>query len=231
MINRIKDLCNNLYKSFFYVKRVGSEIFVLYLCFGIGGILFYLFMRQTFKALLLPGIFYLMPALLGFSIWAQDEASFELRGCWLFEKAEYLEQSSPGQGYQLKYTIENEDDLGVLGSCYQEVVRKACFYDEETAKIICMFTAYIGSVKFPFGNSLSVGEQYLMVFGDTETIGKSSPIEGMVFNAPQIEYQVELVDKDTIHVIIEKPCYENGVNVQGLVKCVLTRETEELFIR
>lgn len=181
-------------------------------------------MKHTFKALLSLGMFFFVSALS--DVFAQDNTSFRLNGCWLLEKAEYMEQSFPNQGYQLKFTIENEEDLSMLGSCYQDVVRKACFYDEETAKIICMFMAYVGKIEFPYVDSHSFGEQYLMVFGDSETIGENSPIEGLVFNAPQIKYQIEVVDNETICLIVERSCVENGVIVQSLVKCVLKRGTE-----
>ena len=197
-----------------------------YICAVVWNILVYFVMRHTFKHYCRWEICFLVFVLSGFSVSAQDNISFALSGCWLFEKAEYLEQPSLGQGYQLKHTIENEEDLSMLGSCYQDVVRKACFYDEETAKIICMFTAYVGKIEFPFVDSHSVGEQSLMVFGDPETIGEASPIEGLLFNAPQIKYQMEVIDNETICIVVERSCVENGVILQGLVKCVLKRETE-----
>lgn len=190
-------------------------------------------MKQTFKALLMRAsiVVFLVSAT---DIHARSEESsslkneepFKLTGCWLFEKAEYLEQSSTEKKYQLKDTIKYEEDLVVLGSCYQEAVKKICFYNEESAKIICMFTTYVGNVKFPSGTTLVAGKKQRMIFGVSELDGEASFVDDMEHNAPQIEYQVEVLNNETLCITLEKSCYKNGATLHGIVKCILKRETE-----
>ncbi|MDR2916376.1 MAG: hypothetical protein LBV74_16375 [Tannerella sp.] len=183
-------------------------------------------MKYTFKALLLQGLFYLIPALSGsIGAFAQNNESYSLEGDWIFERAEYFEQSSPGREYQLRYSIEKEDALSSVGSCYQELVRAASFYNNEVAKISCMYSSYVGKYMFPIDIPSVSGEKKPMLFGDPETIGQASPVKGMAFNAPQIEYLVEYIDYQTISFTVERLCYENGVTIQGAVKCILTRES------
>ncbi len=139
-------------------------------------------------------------------------------------KAEYAEQITPNKEYKLKYTIDKEENLSTLGACYQDVVGRACFYNRAVAKFSGIYTTYIGSFAFPFDNSLTAPGRYLMIFGNVETIGKASPVEGLVFNAPQIEYRIEILDNNTLCIVIERPCIENGATIQGLVRSTLIRE-------
>lgn len=182
-------------------------------------------MKHTFKALWLLGVFFLMLVFSGVGAFAQNKERCSLDGDWLFKRAEYHEQLSPGREYQLKRTLEKGDDLSSLGPCYQELVRSASFYDDEVAKISCMYSSYTGKYVFPIDAPSGLGEKKPMLFGNPEMIGAPSPIEGVVFNAPQIEYLVEYMDEQTLCFTIERSCYENGVTVQGVVKCILTRES------
>ncbi len=183
-----------------------------------------LFMRNLSKIAFLPNVLFLMSTMFCSTVSAQDKASFELTGCWLFKKAEYAEQITPNKEYKLKYTIDKEENLSTLGACYQDVVGRACFYNRAVAKFSGIYTTYIGSFEFPFDNSLTAPGRYLMIFGNVETIGKASPVEGLVFNAPQIEYRIEILDNNTLCIVIERPCIENGATIQGLVRSTLIRE-------
>lgn len=193
-------------------------------------------MKQTFKALLsrVSMVVFLFSAT---DIHARNEESFqdsengtpfELTGYWQFERGEYLEQSSPGQEYQLKSTIETEEELFSVGSCFQDVIGGVFFYNDE-AKVSCMYNTYIGKYVFPMDFPSSPGEKKMMVFGDDETLGQASLIEDMVFNAPHVDYLFEYVDPETIIITIERSCYQNGVTIQGAVKCVLTRESSNTY--
>ena len=186
-------------------------------------------MKHTFKALLLQGVFILVPALSGFTAFSQDYESYNLEGFWTFKRAEYLELPSPNQGYQLKYSIDKIESLFSLNSCFQDVIGEAFFYNNEIAKISCMHSSYIGKYIFPVDPPSAFGEEKLMIFGDHETIGQASPIEDMIFNAPQIEYLLEYLDSQTISITIKRSCYENGATIQGAVKCILMRESSNTY--
>ena len=146
-----------------------------------------------------------------------------MEGIWEFEKAEYMERQSQHQGYQVKYTIENEENLYALSACFQEVVSRAEFYGEESAIFTCLFGAYVGNYEFPVNPPHTFGEQAPMIFGNVDTIGKESPFEGLKFNAPQIDYRIEYIDAGHIALILEKSCTETSGLIEGAVRCILKK--------
>ncbi len=180
-------------------------------------------MKHALKTSLLTGVLlFLIPALSNSDIYAQE--SYDLTGCWTFEKAEYRERTSPASEYQLKYTIEKEENLGSLVPCYQYAVSMINFYSGDFVVFSCLFNTYIASYQLPFGIPSSFGKQVPIIIGDNERIGEETPIENMIYNTPQMHYQLVLIDNQTIAIILERVCFENSVSTEGAVKCILKRK-------
>ena len=178
---------------------------------------------MTMKRLLLFSI------LLIVSAWClkaqQDNHNFRLTGEWVFEKAEYMELAPASKEYQVKHSINSEEDLYAYSVCLQEVVKRVVFYNEEEAALESLFQPFSGKYCYIPEPPSSVNKQTLMWFGGFEDMGKESPISGRKYNAPGIMYKFEYIDENTIGIILEKACCdENFVITQAAIKCILKRE-------
>ena len=161
-------------------------------------------------------------SLIGFS--SQIEAqSLNLEGAWTFKYAEYMEMPPSLQNYQVKYVINDKENLYAHSACFQEIVMDINFYGSEVAIMETLFTSFVGKY-YLIQASSSQNKQIIMHFGDIEDVGKDSPLPDMKYNAPGIQYLVEFIDEQTISITLEKPCYEDGVYTECAVRCFFKRD-------
>jgi hypothetical protein len=155
-----------------------------------------------------------------------DNQDFSITGFWLFEKADYMEYSPQSQTFLVKHSINDIEGLNAYSYCIQEVVKKAMFYDEVgVVEIEVLFESFLGKYQFIAQPLSSVNKKVLMKFGGIEDMGKESPIQERKFNAPDILYNIEYIDENTIAIIIEKGCTDDNFNItQIAIKCILKRE-------
>ncbi|MDR0394872.1 MAG: hypothetical protein LBH77_06910 [Tannerella sp.] len=147
-----------------------------------------------------------------------------LEGRWVFERVEYIERVHPDQDYQVKYTIEEEQNLELLIPCYPQIIKKIMFYDENFVALSCLVETYFGSYHVPFARPSSFGEPVLIVFGDSDRIGEKMPAEGMIYNAPTMNYLIEFIDSNTIGITIKGICFDHSAPTEGVVRSILKRE-------
>ena len=155
----------------------------------------------------------------------QEKQNFSLTGIWVFEKAEYMELTPQSQKFQVIHGINSEEGLYAYSNCSQEVVKMAIFYSEEVAAMGTLFESYLGKCKFITQPPSSDNKQSILKFGGLEDLGKDSPVQGLKYSAPDIEYKIEYVDENTIGIILEKGCVDENLAItQTAIKCILKRE-------
>jgi hypothetical protein len=184
-------------------------------------------MKQTFRALWLTGVALVFSTLMSMSEKPQEDFRRKFEDIWVFEKAEYLERKSLNAPLLVKQEVKKVDDLYAFSDCYQAAVVRVDVLNQDIAVFTCLFTPYVGDYRFPNDLPASYGKQVLLFFGNPEKMGEETPVEGMKYDAPEFMYQFEFVDVDTIAIMIENACWENGATKHGAVKCFLKRESSK----
>ena len=161
-----------------------------------------------------------MSPLLGINIYAQINPFWETEGIWIFEKAEYLEKTSPTQDYQVKFTMNKEDELYSLEQCYSNLVKSASFHGN-IATMECLYTKYYGKyVMEEIG--VSAEKQIHLIVGDPEELGLEYAPD-IKFNAPGLNYLIDKLNDDTIRITVENICHEEAAVKYGAVRCILKK--------
>lgn len=152
---------------------------------------------------------------------AQANGYSDIEGVWVFEKAEYMERSSPQQPYQVKQVIQTVEGLDLFAQCYPEAVKSLSV--SEVVIVESPFSFYCGrGTLFPLDNSQ--GRKNILLIGtDEEENGKESPIPGVFFNAQGLTYLAEIIDDNTISLTLEKNCMNGTGQTEGALKCILSR--------
>lgn len=191
-------------------------------------------MKHTFKALLLVGVFYLIPVLSGNNLLAQNNLHADFEGSWIFEKAEYLERPLPQMDYEVKQIIKDVGDLFAFGDCYQNVVTRIDVFNENSAYFFCLYDTFDGTYYFPNNLPDAYGRQVRFIYGEPEN--EDIPVDDPAAEAermkrvelkpkaPTTECLFEFIDKHTIGIILERPCWENGAMKVGAIRCILKRD-------
>lgn len=180
-------------------------------------------MNRTLKALLLLSgvVVLIIYELRGNTLFIQHNPLLGFEGEWVFEKAEYLERSSPASDYQVKYEISNAEGLEGLPGCLQQAAKSISIRD--VAQVECPYTSYCGRAFLAALNDPK-GDKYLLTIGcDFEEMGRESPIPGLFFNIVGLEYRLEKISEDTIAITKEATCVDNSVETHSAVKCFLKK--------
>jgi len=176
-------------------------------------------MKRSFKALLLGGLIFTF-AITGTNIHAKSDSLMNISGTWEFKSAEYLEKASPSQSHQVKYAINSVKDLYAHSRCFQETVIEA-HISNGVAMMRTLVTSLVG--EYYLLPQPSNKKKSIMFFGNFESIGKDSPFHGIKYNAPNIQYSVEVIDENTIGITLERRCHEGGAYIDSAIRCIMKK--------
>ena len=145
----------------------------------------------------------------------------DFSGTWVFERAEYLERSSPTSDYQVKYTINTPEGLEKLATSLHQAVKSISI--DEVVHVVCPFTMYCGRAALVTLNDKK-GTRYLLTVGvDPADMGKESPLPGLFFNAAGLDYWIERIDAETIAITKEAVDIVNSVATYSAVRCIMKK--------
>lgn len=182
-------------------------------------------MKRTINALLFGVIIMFVFELNGSNIFSQARSLMDFEGNWVFEKAEYLERGSLVQDYQVKYAINTAEGLEKLDDCLHQAVKRISISD--ITQIECPFTSYCGRAHLVTIHEPK-GDRYRLTVGaEPEELGKETPIPGLFYNAPGIDYWIDWIDDETIAITKEAYCVENSVGTHRAVRCILKKTNKK----
>lgn len=179
-------------------------------------------MNKTLKVLLLAGVVVLwVSELKGNSEFSRHSSLKDFEGEWVFEKAVYLERSSPTSDFRVKFEINDPKGLEELPGCLNQAVKFISIRD--IIQVECPYSAYYGRGGLVTVNNPQ-GDEYLLTIGcDPDELGTESSVPGLFFNISGLNYQIEKIDEETISIRYEAVCVENSVETYGAVKCILKK--------
>ena len=178
-------------------------------------------MKRTFFALLLSGLILSTFVSGGNDEKPKPDTLSIFKGEWVFEKAEYMERSSPTQAYKVKYVIDSVKGLEAIASCIHQTVKRITI--DEVVFLDCPFSSYCGRAVIVTVQEPE-GDKHLLTIGiDPEDFGKDAPIADVKFNIIGLTYWIEKVDDETISMTAEAICMENAVKKDAAVKCILKK--------
>lgn len=175
-------------------------------------------MKRLFKALLLTAVLLHVSELRGQD---PDNPYTSLNGIWNFEKAEYLERTSPAEAYQIKQEINTIEDLVVFEKCYSQAVIQISF--EDIVMVYSPFTRYCGRVTFVTFR-FPEGDKTMMTVGcKDDELDKETQIPDVFFNIIELTYWIEKIDEETIAITCEASCREDSIKKDGAIRCIMKK--------
>ena len=178
-------------------------------------------MKRLFKALLLTAVLLHVFVLRGEDGYSGQNPYTQYDGMWEFEKAEYLERTSPTGSYQVKQEINTREGLVAFEACYSQAVTQIVFGD--IVMVHSPFTLFCGRASFATFLSPEGSKTMMRVGCEDDELGKESPIPGLFFNTIGISYWFEIIDEDTIAITCEALCMENSVMKDGAIRSILKK--------